>query len=197
MGRLLRKFLRGNAGTTAIEFAMIAVPFFGLIGGIFETGMVYFRTAQLQSVTETASRILLTHNATAGQTNQQFINSNICTWKSNGGVVKPGTLSTMFDCDKVMIQVTRSSGAWSTFDTQGSDIYANNGANYNSGAVLTIPGNNEVAIVRVVYPMPVLAGILGGSAIGGFKKSSSGVVSYNSNLVHMLVGMAAFRVEPA
>ena len=62
----MRRFLSNEKGSTAVEFAMIAVPFLGLLGAIFEAGMVYFNSAQLQTVTELASRSIQTNTATAG-----------------------------------------------------------------------------------------------------------------------------------
>lgn len=193
--RSLRRFRKDNAGTTAIEFAMISVPFLGLIGAILETGSVYFRTAQLQMATETASRILLTNNGTAGLTKQAFINANICTWMSTG-TVKAGTLSKMFDCSKVMIDVQSATGVWGTFDTTGADIYKTN--TYNSGATLILPASGQVAVVRILYPMPVLGGLIGGGVFKGqtVGQIRTGSEQYNSKWIHMLTGMYAFRVEP-
>ncbi|HUO53892.1 MAG TPA: TadE family protein, partial [Rhodoblastus sp.] len=39
---LLRRFVRGRRGVAAIEFAMVAVPFIGLLAAIFETAFVFF-----------------------------------------------------------------------------------------------------------------------------------------------------------
>lgn len=185
-------FLADTKGTTAIEFAMISVPFLGLIGAIFETGAVYFRTAQLQMATETASRAVLTHSTAAGMTYQQFINNNVCTWQASG-VVKPGTLSTMFDCSKLLIDV-RSPANWGTADT-GSSFY--NTPNDNA-SVINMPQPGQIAIVRIVYPMTVLSGFLGGSVFKGdsYGQVRAGQTQYNSAWTYMLMGIAAFRVEP-
>lgn len=187
-----RGFLADHAGATAVEFAMISVPFLGLIGAILETGSVYFRTAQLQMATETASRAVLTHSTAAGLTYKQFIDQNVCTWKSQG-VVKPGTLSTMFDCDKLMVDV-RSPVGWSVADT-GNNFY--NSPN-PGGGVIAMPAPGQVAIVRVAYPQTVVSGILGGGVFSGqsFGKVRNGQVNYNSAWTQMLMGISAFRVEP-
>ena len=187
-----RNFLSDRCGTTAVEFAMIAVPFLGLIGAIFETGSIYFRTAQLQMATETASRSVLTHSTAAGLTYKQFVDQNICTWKSQG-VVKPGTLSTMFDCDRILVDVRRAT-TWSTTNTN-NQIYANP----NPGSsTIDMPAAGEIAIVRIVYPMTVISGFLGGGAISGqtYGQIRAGQINHNSKWTYMLMGIAAFRVEP-
>jgi Flp pilus assembly protein TadG len=190
--RLRRGFAADRAGTTAVEFAMIAVPFLGLIGAIFETGTVYFRTAQLQMATETASRAVLTHSTAAGLTYKQFVDQNVCTWKSQG-VVKPGTLSTMFDCDKIMVDV-RNPSDWSSANT-ANDFFNSP----NSGtSVIPMPAPGKIAIVRIAYPMTVISGILGGGVFAGqtYGQIREGQTYYNSAWTTMLMGIAAFRVEP-
>jgi Flp pilus assembly protein TadG len=185
-------FLKDRKGTTAIEFAMISVPFIGLIGAIFETGTVYFRNAQLQMATETASRAVLTHSTASGLTYSQFVNQSVCTWKTSG-TVKPGTLSTMFDCSKILVDV-RKATSWGAADT-GNNFY-NTPNDPNSAIVMPQPG--EIAIVRIAYPMTVLSGLLGGGVMKGqsFGKVTAGNVQYNGALTTMLMGIAAFRVEP-
>ena len=39
--RLLRRFRGDRSGATAVEFAMVSVPFFGLLFAIFETAFVF------------------------------------------------------------------------------------------------------------------------------------------------------------
>lgn len=181
-----RGFLADRAGTTAVEFAMISVPFLGLIGAIFETGSVYFRTAQLQMATEYASRAVLTHSTDTlypgGLTYQQFRETYVCP-----------KLSGMFNCSKIMVDV-RSPIGWNTANT-ANDFY--NSPNPDT-AVVDLPPPGQIAIVRVAYPTGVISGFFGG---GVFKDQSAGQirdgqVKYNSAWTYMLMGIVAFRVEP-
>lgn len=188
------RFLDDRRGTTAIEFAMISVPFFGLIGAIFETGAVYFRNAQLQMATETASRSVLTHSTKAGLTYKQFVDENICTWQASGtGQVKSGTLGKMFDCSKIMVDI-RSPATWGAADT-GNNFY--NSPNAGT-TVIAMPAPGNIAIVRIAYPMTVISGILGGGVFKGQSASQirNGQMKYDSKWTTMLMGIAAFRVEP-
>lgn len=185
-----KNFLADRRGTTAIEFAMISVPFLGLIGGIFETGLVYFRSAQLQTATETASRAILTNNLSTGLTYQQFIDQFLCTWKS-GNAVKPGTLSTMFDCDKLIVDI-RPLANWDASST---------GRIFNAAPraqAINIPAPGQIAIVRIMYPQRVVMGLMAGSPLSttGIQQIRSGQEVYEGAWTHMLMGVAAFRVEP-
>jgi Flp pilus assembly protein TadG len=188
-----RQFIADCGGATAVEFAMVLVPLLGLIAAIFEAGMVYFNNAQLQTVTEIASRALLTNTAVAGQTYQQFIDENICTWQKTGVVAK-GTLSKSFDCSKIMVDI-QSPSNWSGADT-ANNFYSSPKAGTD---VISLPASGQIAVVRVAYPMSVLATILTGGVLSGqtIGRSTAGQVQYNGAATHMLFGVYAFRVEPS
>jgi len=187
-----RRFLSNQQGSTMIEFAMISVPFLGLIGAIFEAGMVFFNSAQLQTVTELASRSILTHTATAGITYQQFIDNSICSWQATG-VVNKGTLSKAFDCSKVMVDISSPSG-WSVANV-GKGFYINPAPR---SAAISLPPSGQIAVVRIAYPMSPAAAILTGGAFSGMTitRNTQGQIMYNGQLTDMLLGVVAFRVEP-
>ncbi len=181
-----RNFLGDISGTTAIEFAMISVPFIGLIGAVFETGSAYFRASQLQAATETASRGILTHSLTDGLTYQQFIDQYVCTWQTGQGVVQPGTLGRMFDCSQLKVEIDTPT-SWST-----ANSYASNSFNPPARTqAITFPARGSVAIIRVVYPMSSYSFMLGGSAVG-----AAGIKAVHGDTPYMLMGIAAFKVEP-
>jgi hypothetical protein len=172
------RFLADRRGTTAIEFAMISVPFIGLLGAIFETGTVYFRSAQLQMATEKASRSVLTHSTATGLTYQQFIDQNLCA---------AGKLSTMFDCSKLLVEISNPA-VWSGVGTFAAG---------DPASIINMPQPGQIAIVRVIYPLNVVMGFLAGSTVGGgFSKIKVGQTTSNGAQAHMIMGVAAFRVEP-
>jgi Flp pilus assembly pilin Flp len=195
-----RRFLSNRSGTTAVEFAMIAVPFLGLIAAVFETGNVYFRTSQLQLTTETAGRNVLTHSLTTGITYQQFVDKYICTHNSDGSpkvagnpAVLPGTLGTMFDCSKVRVDVAPA--AWSSTYTSGFTQTAMSSA-------IPLPAAGTVAVVRIVYPVTAVAAILTGGAFKGQAIGVSRAGQTNTDVnnagvwSYVIMGIYAFKVEP-
>ncbi len=184
-------FLADRNGVTAVEFAMISVPFIGLIGAIFETGTVYFRSAQLQMATEMASRAVLTHSTAADLTYQQFVDQYLCTWQASG-VVKSGTLSTMFDCSQLMVDIS-SPSSWTSASTGDAFTAA------PRSTTITMPAAGKIAIVRVAYPTSVVMGVLGGSTLAGgsgFSQVRSGQTQNSGTWSYIIMGIAAFRVEP-
>ena len=69
---------RDDSGATAIEFAMVSMPFLALLFGIIAVGLFFFTTFSLENAIEQASRPLRTGEAqTAGMTKDQF-KTNVC-----------------------------------------------------------------------------------------------------------------------
>src|SRR5688572_33004714 len=68
-----RNFVRDERGVTAIEFGILALPFFTIIFAIIETTMVFFAGQVLDSAVEDASRMIRTGRAqTAGYSLTNF-----------------------------------------------------------------------------------------------------------------------------
>jgi Flp pilus assembly protein TadG len=56
----LRRFRRSSSGATAVEFAMVAGPFFYVLGCICETGLMLFTEYVLQNSVQEAARLVRT-----------------------------------------------------------------------------------------------------------------------------------------
>lgn len=63
---LLRRFQADRSGTTALEFAIIATPFFALMLAIIEVSLVFFANFTLENAVDQAARMIRT-----GQVQQQ------------------------------------------------------------------------------------------------------------------------------
>jgi Flp pilus assembly protein TadG len=175
--RAFAAFIRDSRGVTAVEFGMVIFPFMLMIAGIFEVGLAYFRTVQLQNVAESAARQLRLH-ATSMTTAKQFQDKYVCT-----STRQAGTLGSMFDCSKVVVVITTASSwsgaSWGTpSDMAGSTT---------STSATTMPLPEQVGTLLVIYKAPMLfknfQQVLG-------KMPRDGTTYYPS-------GKAAFRVEPS
>jgi Flp pilus assembly protein TadG len=58
--RFVKRFRLARRGAAAVEFAMLALPFFGLICGIIEIGMIYVVATTLEDATNNAARQIRT-----------------------------------------------------------------------------------------------------------------------------------------
>ena len=66
-------FYRDERGFTAVEFAMVAMPFLMLLFGTIGVGLFFFTTFSLENAVEKASRQIRTGQAqTSGKTTSQF-----------------------------------------------------------------------------------------------------------------------------
>jgi len=76
VGRLLNRFRLARRGAAAVEFAMLAFPFFGLLCGIIEIGMIFVVATTLEDATNSAARQIRTGQlqTTGGATAVSFVN---------------------------------------------------------------------------------------------------------------------------
>ena len=58
--RFFRQYRRSQSGVTAIEFAMVAPPFFALMMAIFEVGIMLFSEYVIEHGVSKASRMIRT-----------------------------------------------------------------------------------------------------------------------------------------
>lgn len=58
--RLLRRFIGDRSGTSAIEFALLAAPFFGFLLFIMQVGLFHFSQQSLDFATRKAARQIMT-----------------------------------------------------------------------------------------------------------------------------------------
>lgn len=66
-------FLRDERGVTVVEFGLLAVPFFSIVGAILETSVVFLSGQILDSAVQDVSRLIRTGQAQqAGMTPAQF-----------------------------------------------------------------------------------------------------------------------------
>lgn len=176
---LLRRFRTEQDGVTAVEFAMVSIPFFALIFAILEGALVFLATQVLESAVADAARQIYTG---------QFQTANAATLpadlpaKFKAEVCKH--VSGMFDCTKLKADVRACSsfpnGVPSPIQTTSTGTRQ---IDPNFGAYLA-PGPNQVVLVRAAVEYPVYVSLLDAN------KSN-----LNAN-TRVLIASAAFRTEP-
>jgi Flp pilus assembly protein TadG len=173
-----RATTRGQKGSAAVEFAMIAMPFLMLLFGLFEIMMIFFIQTTLESAVSEESRKIKTGQASsgAGITAAQF-KAGICT-----------RMSGMVDCTNrlfVMVQNQPTTGALATPQADptllASPPYV---ANTAAGSIV---------VVRAYYMWPLMTpGISTALKNTTLTGPSNNLGSDN----RMLVATSAFRNEP-
>ena len=70
--RRIRRYLKNNEGTAAIEFAILAIPFFALLFAVLELAIVFFINSTLNHSVSEAGRLIRTGNFQACGTKAKF-----------------------------------------------------------------------------------------------------------------------------
>lgn len=95
--RRLGLFQRGESGASAVEFALIAAPFFALISLVFETAAMLFTDISLQNGVNQTARLIRT-----GQVQTQGIS------ETRFRQILCDNVAFYVDCAKVRLYVTKS-----------------------------------------------------------------------------------------
>ena len=157
-----------ESGATAVEFSLIALPFFLMIFAAIEFGLAFVVNTMVDNATVSASRLIRTGQAFETLSAGEF-KDEVC-----------GALPT-FLCNDERILVDVDSVA--TFaEAQGINSLYEDGelmgdadTNYNSG------GAGDIVVVNVIYKWPMFTSLLNLDAAdyGGERHLSSTVVFRN------------------
>lgn len=179
---LVARFRRAREGATAVEFALLAIPFFALIGAIVDTSLTLWASQTLDDALGDAARLIQTgqfQNANVGVTSPTTLIDNlrqqVC---QSNGTARP----TLFDCTAVKVQVqTFSSLAGSTSDSP-VDATTNDWSS-NFGTKYANPGAGTIVVVQAAVKYPTWMNVL--NVTPKFADGS-----------HLLQSVAVFRTEP-
>ncbi|MFH6782082.1 MULTISPECIES: TadE/TadG family type IV pilus assembly protein [Methylobacterium] len=180
-------FAAARDGATAVEFAMIGMPFLCLIAAIMETALVFFAGQVLDNAVSNASRQLYTGQFQAarasdppppsGTTSQEVALQKFKDALCSGRVA-------LFSCSAVKIDVLAMPD--SADFTPPSPIDAVSRSWRSSPTVFGTqyqnPGSNQIVIVQAAVEFPVFFGFLNPNTLANGRR--------------VLQSTVAFRTEP-
>jgi Flp pilus assembly protein TadG len=138
--RLLRRYRRSQSGVTAIEFAIVAPPFFMLLMAIFEVGIMLFSEYVIEHGVGQAARMIRTGEVQLQPMSDAEFKELVC-----------GKLATFLDCEsKLHIDVR----AFDDFDqvTSSPPLTADGELSSDATSNSFQPGDPlQVVVVRVYY----------------------------------------------
>ena len=168
----MRRFRRNRRGSAAVEFAVIAPIFFGLLFAIIESAMVFFAGQVLETGVQDSGRLLYTSQGVSQvQFKQDFCNR----------------VGALFPCDSLDLCLDVRRYAPGTAITLNDPV--DGGGNYVPNCIWQDPLPNYTMVVRAFYPWPLFVTGLGYN-IANLKSSGSPIG--NSRL---LAATAAFRPQ--
>jgi Flp pilus assembly protein TadG len=167
---LTRSFARRQDGAAAVEFALVATPFFALIFAIMETALVFFAGQTLEAAASDSARLIMTGQAQAGgYDNAAGFKQKVC-----------ANASGLFDCNKIQVDVKKytSFGSYTQTSPVTDGELDTTKINYESSAA------GDIVVVTLYYEWPVYVSLLGNN-----------LSNLNGNN-RLLVATAVFRNEP-
>jgi len=147
----LNRFSRGRSGSTAVEFAMLAMPFLGLLFGIIELGMIYLISTTLDNATTDAARQIRTGQLqTAGGATSISFATLVCnemTWLGS-------------NCSANLSVDVRT---FTTFSSTNVPEPIANGKFTSSSLLFQMGNSGDIVLVRTFYPWTLVTPFLDGS----------------------------------
>ena len=171
---LVRRFFSNRDGVTAIEFAIVAGPFFALVLAIVETALVFFAGQLMESSVAEAGRIIRTGQAKppAGVT-QAELKQQIC----EGAVI-------LRNCDTKLQLDVRVFNDFEETEAELEKPLLDDDDELDVEVAYDPGQGTDIVVVRAFYPWP--------SFIPGFGIGPGNM----ANGDRLLVAVAAFRNEP-
>lgn len=166
-----RRLLRREDGSVAVEFGMVALPFFALLFACIETALVFFAGQTLETAVADSARLIMTRQAQTQNFDYNAFKQQIC-----------ARIYALFDCSNGIQLDVRIATDFSSADLS-KPLDAN--GNLTITPTFNPGGPGQIVIVRVVYQWPVWVQFFG--------LSLSDISGGNTKL---LMSTVVFRNEP-
>lgn len=174
---ILGRFGRSRDAATAVEFAMIAMPFFALLFSIIETALAFWSNQVLETAVANASRQIYTGQFQAANPTKTTTPDQLKA-KFKEAVCSNATV--LFSCASMVTIDVRPVG---TYGEAQVSPPVKDGKYDTAGYGYQEPGANQITVVRATMEYPVFT---------NFLAASSGL----SNGNRLIVASSVFRTEP-
>jgi Flp pilus assembly protein TadG len=166
--KIVRRFKKDDEGVTAIEFALLAGPFFLLLMGIVESSLLFFAGQVLESSVDDVARKIRTGQLDQSLT-QQMLRDEIC-----------DASALLFSCDSLNIDMQ----VVAKFADLGDRPEPTGGAIDANDFQFSAAGPKQIVMVTVLTEWPVYTNYL--------QQYLSNLNSGNA----LLSAVAVFKTEP-
>ena len=148
---MLKRFRRAKKGSAAVEFAMLAIPFFLLLYAVIDTSLVLFATSTLENGIAAAGRQIRTGQAQAANLTQAQFRTLIC-----------NQISMLLACDARLAIDVRKFNSFGNVNLPAA-IDANGNLTGNYQFNMGVAG--DIIVVRAFYAWPVLTPDFGSTLV--------------------------------
>ena len=164
--RKMRRLVRKEDGSAAVEFGMVAAPFLLMVFAIMETAIVFFAGQALETAVADSARLIMTGQAQSQGFSQASFKSAVCA-KVYG----------LFNCATGMHVDVKT---YTNFSNVNLDPPLNSSGQFQDNMSYQPGGPGDIVVVRLFYQWPIYVSLL--QNMSGNKR--------------LLVATSAFRNEP-
>jgi len=168
--RDISRFCGAGQGATAVEFALIAPAFLGVLIALFQTAIFLFAQMALQTAAVQAGRYFMTGQAQNGGWTASTIQTKVCP-----------TIQALMTCANVIV-VVQNYSSFAAASTSAPQLYSGGQPVTSFAYDPGTPG--QIVVVQLVYKWSVVSGPLGY------------LISNLPNSAAEIMGVSAFMVEP-
>ncbi len=171
LARVTRRFSADESGATAVEFGIVAVPFFALLFAILETALSFFAAQTLETAVSNVARLIRTGQAQEDGLTAQTFKDKVC-----------AEIDLLFNCqDSLYIDVK----TYTSFGAISLSTPVDADGNLKKDGYTFTPGHGgDIVVVRAYYEWPVFVNKLGNN------------LANMPDGTHLIAATAAFRNEP-
>lgn len=147
LGKFLKRWVKKEDGTTAIEFSLMAIPYVFLTLGIMELSIMYAAASLLEGATGSASRLIRTGQLQeSGANPEDTFRTAMCNYAT-----------VLIDCNDIVIEsiplesFTDAESMQPQYDEDGNMI----SQGFDAG------GSNDRVLIRVAYRYTMMTPFIG------------------------------------
>jgi len=168
--RFLKSFKKSKNGSTAVEFAMIAGPFFFFLMALIEVAAVFFASTVIENAVLESARLIRTGQLQGGGGSAATFQTEVC-----------NRIDVIADCDRMAFEVT----VFEDFGDIAPTAPLDSDGNLDAGNMGFDPGDaGDIVMVRVYYSWPL------------FLPNFAGTLSNMSDNQRLIIASTVFRNEP-
>jgi Flp pilus assembly protein TadG len=170
VARWVRRLLRRQDGSAAVEFGLVAAPFLAMVFAIMETAVVFFAGQALETAVVDSARLIMTGQAQSQGFDAAAFKNAVC-----------AKIYGLFNCQAGVFVDVKTFTSFSNV-TLNNPVDAN--GNFQNNFSYQPGGPGSIVVVRLFYQYPVYVSLL------GLKLTNM------SGGKRLLAATAAFRNEP-
>ncbi len=145
LARLAGRFARAERGATAVEFALVAIPFLLLVFAVIELGLVFLVSLTLENAVIDVGRTIRTGEVQTGGGTASTFKTAVCNKMSWIGATR---------CNGALQIDVRTYSDYTTSNSTATNATVPTSMNWNPGVA------GSIVLVRAYYTWPLITPLL-------------------------------------